>query len=91
MTDENGYNRLRSEIFRIAQLVGAKEVWYCSEYATDAMFEGFDTPNYSLEALKMEIANKAYCFLEYDVITMREEGGMIASYMHDDFHDIVLI
>jgi len=90
MTDRDGFSWLRREIYKIATAVGAKEVWYCEELATDQMYDDECNPAYSIKELNTYIANNSYCFLEYDIDTMREKSGKYASYMHDDFHDIVL-
>lgn len=87
MTDKNGFCSLRKDIYEIAKAVGAKEVWYIEELATDSM----DSKGYSLNTFLTDL-KELYSdyFLEYDIETMREKGGTYASYMHDDFHDIVL-
>ena len=37
--NEDGYSQLRAEIYKIALALGAREVWYVAEMATDEMYD----------------------------------------------------
>lgn len=83
--NKTGYSYLRAEIYKIAQALGAKEVWYASELATDEMFE--PDFNFAKWIVKLKNEYKDYTAeLTIDVL----KGDEIYSYYHDDFSDIVL-
>lgn len=82
---ENGYCWLRAEIYKIAKALGANEVWYAEEYATDEMFEegfSFDKWKDELRTSKRKYTQE----LTIDVL----KSDCISSFYHDVFSDIVL-
>ena len=83
--NKDGYNRMRADICKIATALGAKEVWYAEELATDEM-DGWDFSfDEWVNGLKNE--NKKYVAeLTVDVL----KGNKIYSYYHDDFSDIIM-
>lgn len=83
--NKDGYNWIRAEVCQIAKALGALEVWYVYEYATDYM----DEPDFSfdewVESFKKE--RKEYIVeLTTDVLKGKEMYG----YYHDDFSDIIM-
>lgn len=82
---EDGFCWLRAEIYKIAKALGANEVWYAEELATDEMYEeGFSFDNWKAE---LHTSNRKYTQeLTIDVL----KSDSCYSYYHDDFSDIVL-
>jgi len=81
LPDENGPSPSRLEVFKIAQALGAPEVWYVQETAADEMF-GYDT--YSFDRFKNQIDGEDKDY----VIEYSPELVEIAGYIHDDFKDL---
>lgn len=82
--DTRGFCWIRSEIYKLAQAVGAKEVWYVEELCIDEIEE--EGP--SLDNFKQKLANElSYCTREVNLEMLRSDA--YASYCHDDFSDIV--
>lgn len=82
--NKDGYSRLRAEIYRIAQALGAHEVWYVAELATDEMYkEGF-----SFEDWLLKFKNGEWYASELSVDVLKDK--YICTYYHDDFSDIIL-
>lgn len=82
--NKDGYSWIRSEICKIAKALGAHEVWYVGELATDEMrLEAFsfgdwirsfkDGTRYASE-LTVEVLKDRY----------------ICTYYHDNFSDIIM-
>ena len=81
---KDGYSRLRAEIYRIARALGAHEVWYVAELATDEMYrEGFSFDDW---LLGFKNGERYASELSVDVL----KGKYICTYYHDDFSDIIL-
>ena len=81
---ENGYSWLRAEIYRIAKALGADEVWYVAELATDEMYEkGF---SFNEWICSFRDGTRYASELTVDVL----KDKYICSYYHDDFSDIIL-
>lgn len=81
----NGYCWLRTEIYKIARVLGANEVWYVEENLTDKMYE----PVFSFDKWKQELVSvksKYVCELSIKAL----KSNSIYSYYHDDFSDILL-
>ena len=83
--EKNGYSYLRAEIYKIAKALGANEVWYAEELATQEM----DTPDFRFNKWidSFENENKKYIV---ELTTEILKGNYIYSYYHDDFSDIIL-
>ena len=82
--NENGYSQLRAEIYKIALALGAREVWYVAEMATDEMYNkdfSFDDWIRSFRE-----GTRYASELTSDVLKDR----FICTYYHDDFSDIIL-
>ena len=83
--DENGWCKVRSEIYKVAKALKATEAWYVEELSTDIMMEpGFDF-EYWKRSLKEELA---YCTCEVNIEMLRNQTW--ASHCHDNFSDIVV-
>ncbi len=78
---EDGFCWLRAEIYKIAKALGASEVWYAEECATDEMYE----ENFSFDEWK--ISNRKYT-QELTIEVLKSD--CISSIYHDNFSDIVL-
>lgn len=82
--NSDGYSWLRVEIYKIAKALGAKEVWYVAELATDEMFmKDFSFNNW---IRNFKTGEKSVVELNMDFI----KGNVITTYYHDDFSDIIL-
>ena len=81
--NEDGYSWLRTEIYKIAQALGAKEVWYVAELATDEMYSEDFSFNDWLDSFK----TRENYVAELTVDTLK--GKYICTYYHDDFSDII--
>lgn len=81
---EDGYSQLRAEIYKIALALGAREVWYVAEMATDEMYD----KDFSFEdwILSFKEGTRYASELTLDVLKDR----FICTYYHDDFSDIIL-
>ena len=82
--NEDGYSQLRAEIYKIALALGAREVWYVAEMATDEMYDkdfSFDNWIHSFKE-----GTRYASELTLDVLKDR----FICTYYHDDFSDIIL-
>ena len=83
--NQNGYNWMREEIYKIAKALNACEVWYVEELVYDEMdSSGFSFDQWR-ESLKTE---KASYVVELSVDVLK--GSTVYSYYHDDFSDIIL-
>ena len=83
--DENGWCKVRSEIYKVAKALNASEAWYVEELSTDIMLEpGFDFEDWK-RSLREELA---YCTCEVNIEMLRNQEW--ASLCHDDFADIVI-
>ena len=82
--NSDGYSWLRVEIYQIAKALGAKEVWYVAELATDEMFMKDFSFNNWIRSFKTR--EKYVVELNVDYI----KGNRICTYYHDDFSDIIL-
>lgn len=83
--DENGYCWIRSEIYKLAKAVGAKEVWYIEELCHDDI----EIKGPTIEEFKRQLANEFnYCTKEVNIDMLKDNS--YASYCHDDFSDVVL-
>ena len=81
--NEVGYSQLRAEIYKIAKALGAHEVWYVAELATDEMcvkgfsfddwIRGFKDGTRYADELTVDVLKDKY----------------ICTYYHDDFSDII--
>ena len=82
---KNGYSYLRAEIYKIAKALGANEVWYAEELATDEMY----TPEFSFKKwiVSFENENKKYIV---ELSTEVLKADYTYSYYHDNFSDIIL-
>ncbi len=82
--NENGYSQLRAEIYIIATALGASEVWYAAEMATDEMFlKGFSFDDW---IRSFKDGTRYASELTVDVL----KDKYICTYYHDDFSDIIL-
>lgn len=82
---EDGFCWLRAEIYKIAKALGANEVWYAEELATDAMYE----EKFSFDKWKKELSTSKRKYTQELTIDVLK-SDRISSYYHDDFSDIVL-
>jgi hypothetical protein len=81
---EDGYSQLRAEIYQIAKALGASEVWYVAELATDEMYaKGFSFDDWTRS---FKDGTRYASELTVDVL----KDKFICSYYHDDFSDILL-
>ena len=81
---EDGYSQLRAEIYQIAKALGASEVWYVAELATDEMYaKGFSFDDWTRS---FKDGTRYASELTVDVL----KDKYIYSYYHDDFSDIIL-
>ena len=82
--NEDGYSQLRAEIYKIALVLGAREVWYVAELATDEMYDkDFSFYNW-IHSFKE--GTRYASELTLDVLKDR----FISTYYHDVFSDIIL-
>lgn len=82
--NKNGYNWIRAEICQIARALGAHEVWYVAELATDEMhIKGFSFDDW-VQSFKN--GERYACELNVDVLKKK----YIFTYYHDDFSDIIM-
>lgn len=82
--NEDGYSRLRAEIYIIAKALGAHEVWYVAELATDEMYvKGFSFDDW---IRNFKDGTRYASELTVDVL----KDKYISTYYHDDFSDIIL-
>ena len=82
--NEDGYSRLRAEIYIIAKALGAHEVWYVAELATDEMYvKGFSFDDW---IRSFKDGTRYASELTVDVL----KDKYISTYYHDDFSDIIL-
>lgn len=82
--NEDGYSQLRAEIYKIAKALGAHEVWYVAELATDEMY-GKD---FSFDDWIRSFKDGTRYADELTVDVLKDK--YICTYYHDDFSDIVL-
>ena len=82
--NEDGYSWLRVEIYKIAVALGANEVWYVAELATDEM----DRTDFSFEEWLHSLKNGEHYVSELSVDVLKDK--YICTYYHDDFSDIIL-
>ena len=82
--NSNGYSWLRAEIYKIAMALGAKEVWYVAEMATDEMYR----KDFSFEKWIRDFKTGEQFAAELTVGCLKENS--ICTYYHDDFTDIIL-
>lgn len=82
--NKDGYSWLRVEIYQIAQALGAHEVWYVAELATDEM----DSEGFSFENWLLDFKNGERYASELSVDVLKDK--YICTYYHDDFSDIIL-
>ena len=82
--NEDGYSRLRAEIYIIAKALGAHEVWYVAELATDEMYVYGFSFNDWIRSFKD--GTRYASELTVDVL----KDKYISTYYHDDFSDIIL-
>ena len=81
--NENGYSQLRAEIYKIAKALGAHEVWYVAELATDEMcVKGFSFDEW---IRSFKDGTRYASELTVDVL----KDKYICTYYHDDFSDII--
>ena len=83
--NKGNHNWLRAEVYKIAKAIGAKEVWYAEELATDEM----DMPDFNFEAWKNSLKNEKKQYIAELTVEVLK-GQYTYSYYHDDFEDIVL-
>jgi len=82
---QNGYSWIRSEVYKVAQRLGAKEVWYVMEMCTQEMAK----KDFSFEDWKHKLQNERKQYtaeMSIDVL----KGDILYSYYHDSFSDIIL-
>lgn len=80
--NKDGYSWLRTEIYKIAKALDAKEVWSVEEPATDEM----ELPNFSFDSWKESLKTSGYVA---ELTTVFLKGNVFCSYYHDDFSDII--
>ena len=84
---KSGYCWLRSEIYKIAKALGAKEVWYAEEIPFFELHDDSKCDMLEKWVERFNSENKKYIVeLTTDVL----QGNCIYNYYHDDFSDIVL-
>ena len=84
ISERNGFCWIRSEVYKLAHALSAKEVWYVQELCTDYMTDAdFDFETWKLSLLE---ENKPYT-VEVSLKTLKE--NVYGSYNHDTFSDIV--
>lgn len=84
---ENGYCRLRNEIYKIAKALGAKEVWYAEEIPFFELYDDSECDILEKWVERFNSENKKHIVeLTTDIL----QGNCIYSYYHDNFSDIVL-
>ena len=76
---------MRADICRIAKALGAKEVWYAEELATDEM-DGWD---FSFEKWVNSLKNEKKKYVGELTVELLK-GNKVYSYYHDDFLDIIM-
>ncbi len=82
--NKNGYNWIRAEICQIARALGACEVWYVAELATDKMsLKGFSFDDW-IQSFK----NGERYASELNINVLKDK--YIFTYYHDDFSDIIM-
>ena len=82
--NEDGYSQLRAEIYKIALVLGAREVWYVAELATDEMYDKDFSFGKWIHSFKEGARHAA----ELNVDALKDR--FICTYYHDDFSDIIL-
>ena len=82
--NEDGYSQLRAEIYKIAMALGASEVWYAAELATDEMF----VKGFSFDDWIRSFKDGTQYASELTVDVLKDK--YICTYYPDDFSDIVL-
>lgn len=82
--NEDGYSQLRAEIYKIALALGAREVWYVAEMATDEMYD----KDFSFDNWIHSFKEGARHAAELNVDALKDR--FICTYYHDDFSDIIL-
>ena len=83
--NSDGYSWIRAEICKIAQALGANEVWYADELAIQEMDDWEFSFGDWVRSLENE--NKMLVVeLTVDVL----KGEKMFSYYHDDFSDIIM-
>ena len=83
--NKDGYSMMRADICRIAKALGAKEVWYAEELATDEM-DGWD---FSFEKWVNSLKNEKKKYVGELTVELLK-GNKVYSYYHDDFLDIIM-
>lgn len=85
ISERNGFCWLRAEVYKLAQALSAKEVWYIEELCTDYMTDAdFDFEIWKLNRQESEEPRT----VEINLETLKENE--YGSYNHDSFSDIVL-
>ncbi len=82
--NEDGYSQLRAEIYKIAMALGASEVWYAAELATDEMF----VKGFSFDDWIRSFKDGTQYASELTVDVLKDK--YICTYYHDNFSDIIL-
>ena len=82
--NEDGYSQLRAEIYKIAMALGASEVWYAAELATDEMF----VKGFSFDDWIRNFKDGTQYASELTVDVLKDK--YICTYYHDNFSDIIL-
>lgn len=82
---KNGYSYLRAEIYRMAKALGANEVWYAEELATEEMH----TSEFSFKKWIERFENEKKEYI-VELTTEVLKANYVYSYYHDNFSDIIL-
>ena len=82
--NEDGFSQLRVEIYKIAMALGAREVWYVAEMATDEMYD--KDFSFDIWIHRFKEGTRYASELTLDVLKDR----FICTYYHDVFSDIIL-
>ena len=82
--NEDGYSQLRAEIYKIAKALGAHEVWYVAELATDEMY----VKGFSFDDWIRSFKDGTQYASELTVDVLKDK--YIFTYYHDDFSDIIM-
>lgn len=80
----DGFSWLRAETYKLAKALGAYEVWYVAELATDEMY----LPDFCFEDWINSFKDGTRYATELNVDVLKDR--FICTYYHDDFSDIIL-
>lgn len=80
----DGYSWLRAETYGIANALGAHEIWYVAELATDEMY----LPDFRFEDWLNSFKDGTRHAVELNIDVLKDK--FIWPYYHDDFSDIIL-